>query len=155
SKLPLYQAVGVELLAELGEVTQIEERARAALADLQAKRALPPIAPPSGLEATLRHYQESGLAWLYFLPRPGLSGILADDMGLGKTVQALAMLQALKNDEGPAPTLVVAPTSVLPNWQREAERFTPGLSVLLWHGMERKERGSEIKNADLVLTSYA
>src|SRR5262249_32654064 len=84
---------------------------------------------------------EDGLSWLWFLHRHGLGGILADDMGLGKTVQALALLQQSRNVEGSAPSLVVAPTSVLPNWQREAERFTPGLRVAVWHGQDRRERG--------------
>src|SRR5262250_3365813 len=76
-------------------------------------------------------------------------------MGLGKTVQALALLQNARNVEGAAPSLVVAPTSVLPNWQREAERFTPGLRVFVWHGQDRRERVEDLAGADLVLTSYA
>ena len=76
-------------------------------------------------------------------------------MGLGKTVQALALLQQARNDEGSHPSLVVAPTSVLPNWEREAERFTPGLRVAVWHGQDRRERIEEFAGVDLVLTSYA
>ena len=155
TRLPLYQSVAVDLLASLGEVTEIEAKAKRALTELRERGDMKAVPVPEGLTATLRHYQESGLAWLYFLHRHGLSGILADDMGLGKTVQALALLQALKNDEGHKPCLVVAPTSVLPNWQREAERFTPGLSVLLWHGQDRKENNEPLSSSDVVLTSYA
>src|SRR5262249_57030738 len=104
--------------------------------------------------ARLRPYQEGGLSWLWFPHRHGLGGILADDMGLGKTVQALALLQQARNVEGSHPSLVVAPTSVLPNWQREAERFTPGLRVAVWHGQDRRGRMEDFAGGDVVLTSY-
>ena len=110
---------------------------------------------PSSLTATLRHYQLDGLSWLWFLHRHGLSGILADDMGLGKTIQALALLQKAKDEEGRKPSLVVAPTSVLANWEREVERFAPKLSTVVWHGQERRERADRLKDVDLALTSYA
>jgi SNF2 family DNA or RNA helicase len=129
--------------------------ARTAIAEFKELSRIPPVPSPEGLTATLRHYQEDGLSWLWFLHRHGLSGILADDMGLGKTVQALALLQQVRNVEGSAPSLVVAPTSVLPNWQREAERFTPGLRVAVWHGQDRRERVEDLAGADMVLTSYA
>ncbi|HEY9843903.1 MAG TPA: DEAD/DEAH box helicase [Candidatus Obscuribacterales bacterium] len=113
------------------------------------------IAPPPGLTAELRPYQQRGLNWLQTLRELGLNGILADDMGLGKTVQTLAHL-LLEKDAGrlDTPALVVAPTSVLINWQREAERFTPGLRCLLLHGPERESNPAAIANADLILTSY-
>jgi len=125
------------------------------MAELRDITGIPKVAPPEGLVGTLRHYQEAGLSWLWFLHRHGLSGILADDMGLGKTIQALALLQKVKNEEGPRPSLVVAPTSVLANWEREVERFTPGLSTIIWHGQDRKERADELAGKDVVLTSYA
>jgi superfamily II DNA or RNA helicase len=155
TRLPLQQAVALDLLAELGEVTEVELRARKAMAELREATSVPRVAVPEGLQATLRHYQETGLAWLWFLRRHRLSGILADDMGLGKTIQSLSLLQKVRNDEGHKPTLVVAPTSVLANWEREAERFTPGISVMVWHGQDRKERVEDLQRADLVLTSYA
>jgi hypothetical protein len=155
TRVPLYQAMALDALASLGDAADIEARARAAMAELRLVDQATPVPPPPGLQATLRHYQEAGLAWLWFLHRHRLSGILADDMGLGKTLQALALLLKAKHEQGPAPSLVVAPTSVLANWKREAERFTPGLRVTLWHGQDRRSRGETFDNVDIVLTSYA
>ncbi|ATB41667.1 SNF2/helicase [Cystobacter fuscus] len=155
TRLPLHQAVALDLLAELGDFTEVETKARKAMSELRDTNGVPKVALPDGLNATLRHYQESGLSWLWFLHRHGLSGILADDMGLGKTIQSLSLLRKVANEEGRKPSLVVAPTSVLANWEREAERFTPGLKVVVWHGQDRKERVEDLKDADLVLTSYA
>ncbi|WP_246136977.1 SNF2-related protein [Myxococcus llanfairpwllgwyngyllgogerychwyrndrobwllllantysiliogogogochensis] len=155
TRLPLHQAVALDLLADLGEFTEVEAKARQAMLELRETAGVPKVAVPDGLHATLRHYQEAGLSWLWFLRRHGLSGILADDMGLGKTVQSLSLLQKMANEEGRKPSLVVAPTSVLANWEREAERFTPGLKAMVWHGQDRKERAEDLKGMDLVLTSYA
>jgi superfamily II DNA or RNA helicase len=82
---------------------------------------------PSSLATTLRPYQKEGLAWLQFLFAIGAGGIFADDMGLGKTVTTLAFLARVREDAGPAPVLVVCPTSIVGNWRREIERFTPEL----------------------------
>ena len=114
------------------------------------------VAPPPGLQAELRPYQRQGLSWLQFLREYGFGGILADDMGLGKTVQTLAHLlaeQAAGRLDRPA--LVVAPTSVLGNWRREAARFAPGLRVLVLHGPERSEHFQSLGDYHLIVTSYA
>ena len=111
-------------------------------------------APPAGLDATLRPYQRTGAAWLQALHGAGLGGILADDMGLGKTLQAIAHLLHVGAEGAKAPCLVVAPTSVLPNWQAELARFAPGLRCLLWHGLARRDAADDIAGADIVLTSY-
>ena len=97
---------------------------------------------PGRFGATLRPYQRDGVAWLQFLRELGAGGILADDMGLGKTVMTLAFLARLREDEGPAPVLVVCPTSVAGNWRREAERFAPELAgdlVVVTYGRLRRE----------------
>ncbi|MBI3183508.1 MAG: SNF2 helicase associated domain-containing protein [Myxococcales bacterium] len=154
TRLPLYQAPALELLSSLGGV-EVQAKARGAIAELRNLDGIPKVKPPPALQGTLRHYQEGGLSWLWFLHRHGLSGILADDMGLGKTVQALALLQRVKDEEGRRPSLVVAPTSVLANWEREAQRFTPELATVVWHGQDRKERADRLASTDLVLTSYA
>ncbi len=99
----------------------------------------------------LRDYQRTGVQWLAALAEQKLGGILADEMGLGKTVQALALLQ-LRRGNGPA--LIVCPTSLLANWQREAARFTPELRVLLITGANRPEKIAQLANGDLGLTSY-
>lgn len=102
----------------------------------------PPVLP-SGLDATLRPYQSTGVAWLQFLQRAGLGGILADDMGLGKTLQALCALNGR--------SLVVCPTSVLPNWEAEIKRFRPDLSFATYHGPGRALDPA----ARITLTTYA
>ena len=118
--------------------------------------AIVPVMAPAMFGAHLRPYQEQGLAWLQFLREYGLGGILADDMGLGKTVQALAHILIEKSaGRLTHPVLVVAPTSVVPNWKAEAARFAPQLRVHVSHGLKRKESFGEIAASDLVLTTYA
>jgi len=116
---------------------------------------IPAVAPPKGFLATLRPYQADGLAWLNLLREVGLGGILADDMGLGKTVQILALL-ALEKAEGrlTGPALIIAPTSLMTNWQNEARKFAPDLRLLLLHGPARKEKFDQIGGHDIVLTTY-
>ncbi len=112
---------------------------------LEGADGLPDVEIPVDLKADLRPYQRAGLQWLGFLREMALSGVLADDMGLGKTIQALAaMLQA------GGPHLVVAPTSVIRNWESEAKRFTPSLSVNVYHGPTRA-----LDDSDITLTTYA
>ncbi|MCB0115559.1 MAG: DEAD/DEAH box helicase, partial [Caldilineaceae bacterium] len=118
------------------------------------------LADPPGLNATLRPYQRYGYSWLDFQRRWGVGVCLADDMGLGKTIQTLAMLSRAK-DAGetlPGPTLLIAPTSVVVNWAKEAERFTPNLRVLVHQGPDRLREDDFIAAArehDIVATSYA
>jgi len=110
---------------------------------------------PKSLNAILRDYQQQGLNWLQFLREYNFAGILADDMGLGKTVQTLCHL-LLEKEAGrmDSPCLIIAPTSLMSNWRREAERFTPDLSVLILQGAERKQHFDKIKDYDLILTTY-
>jgi superfamily II DNA or RNA helicase len=114
--------------------------------------------PPGTLAARLRPYQLDGFRWLAFLWEHGLGGILADDMGLGKTLQTLALIcQARQADPAGAPFLIVAPTSVVPNWAAEAVRFTPGLRVVtITDTLARSgaDLGQLIAGADAVITSY-
>ncbi|MHB1175481.1 MAG: DEAD/DEAH box helicase [Sulfuriferula sp.] len=115
-----------------------------------------PVAPPAGLQAELRPYQQEGLNWLQFLREYNLGGVLGDDMGLGKTLQALAHI-LIEKEAGRAdrPSLVVAPTSLMFNWRREANRFAPDLRVLVLHGPDRATHFDNINDYDLVLTTYA
>ncbi len=110
---------------------------------------------PKDVNAEFREYQVKGFSWLWFMYQYGLNGILADDMGLGKTLQALALLQKAKEVDGPQPTLVIAPTTVVFNWEAEIQKFTPGLSCLKIAGADRKALFKEIPNHDIVITSYA
>jgi superfamily II DNA or RNA helicase len=146
-------------LAELERAAQLRwmggERLRELGRKLDGFDGITQVAVPAGLQATLRPYQQDGLAWMQFLREYGFGGILADDMGLGKTIQTLAHILAEK-DAGrlDAPALVVAPTSLMGNWQAEAARFAPGLRVLLLHGKERAAQFDGIGAVDLVLTTY-
>ena len=88
------------------------------------------------------------------LHRHRLTGILADDMGLGKTMQAIALLLKTREDEGPKPSLVIAPTSVVTVWRDEVERFAPMLNLVLWHGPPKVRHELDISNADIIVTSY-
>jgi non-specific serine/threonine protein kinase len=120
------------------------------------------VDPGDALRATLRPYQQVGVRWLYLLYRLGLGACLADDMGLGKTMQVLALLTVLKRDsvESRRPSLLVAPASLLANWVAEANRFAPGLRVLLAHPSalaadELKDLPRErLDGVDLLVTSY-
>jgi len=131
------------------------------LAELAAKlrdfSGIAAVEPAAGVLATLRDYQLAGFRWMQFLARHGLHGILADDMGLGKTLQTLTHILSEKRSgaSGGLPALVVAPTSVVPNWRAEALRFTPDLRVLVLNGPDRRQYHRSIPHADIVLTSYA
>jgi len=120
-----------------------------------------PVASPIGLEATLRPYQQEGFDWLAYLWRHRLGGILADDMGLGKTVQCLTLIQHIAEPKGTTPEkpfLIVAPTSVVPNWVSEAQRFTPGLTIRQMSTTEAAGKttiADTARDADIVVTSYA
>lgn len=115
------------------------------------------IEVPAEIRATLRDYQKAGFEWMQFLASHGLHGILADDMGLGKTLQTLTHLMAEKvsGRSGGRPSLVVAPTSVVPNWRAETIKFAPGLKVLVLNGAQRKKYFRSIPYADVVITSFA
>jgi superfamily II DNA or RNA helicase len=104
---------------------------------------IPTAVLPKDLLADLRHYQRRGADWLVFLRNAGLGALLADDMGLGKTLQALCALRGR--------TLVVAPTSVLPNWMAEIAKFRPRLRTSLYHGPKR----ALDPDATVTVTSYA
>lgn len=113
------------------------------------------IDPPAGLQATLRGYQQQGLSYLNFLREYGFGGILADEMGLGKTIQTLSFIQHMVERGDNGPNLIVVPTSVLPNWDREAAKFVPELKRLIIYGTRRENMFKQINNANLVVTTYA
>lgn len=145
---------------------------------LKEQSSIPRIVPPAEFRGELRPYQLDGVSWMMFLRRFGLGGCLADDMGLGKTIQWITYLLAIKHEtrsgigaapesgplpdqtqaEGAAfPSLLVCPTSVLGNWQKELQRFAPGLRVHLHYGPHRLKGDAFVETAgqaDLVMTSY-
>ncbi len=113
------------------------------------------VPPDPGMVAELRPYQQRGLDWLQFLREYGFNGILADDMGLGKTLQTLAHLLIEKRaGRLTKPALIVAPTSLMGNWRREAARFAPALRVAVLHGHDRHDRFEQAGDLDLLLTTY-
>jgi non-specific serine/threonine protein kinase len=127
------------------------------LQSLRSPEGLAAVDPGPALQARLRPYQQAGVRWLHLLARMGLGAVLADDMGLGKTIQVLALLLTLERQH---PSLLVAPASLLANWQQEAERFTPSLRCLLAHPSAmaqddlRALDAGRLAGVDLVITSY-
>ncbi|MGB6065754.1 MAG: DEAD/DEAH box helicase [Desulfomonilaceae bacterium] len=115
------------------------------------------LQPDRSFSGELRPYQKRGLSWLGFLSQWGMGACLADDMGLGKTVQTLALIQRYRNSNGTKPVLLVCPTTVVNNWQKEASRFTPDLPVMIHHGVTRN-RGAgfkkEVTKHAMVVSSY-
>ncbi len=141
----------IEEVSAEGELGRFLER-------LQGKARYETLAPPKHFAGRLRPYQVRGFSWLAFLRQYGLGGCLADDMGLGKTIQALALIQSDHEAGVRRPVLIACPLSVVSNWKKETERFTPGLSILVHHGVDRDKaaafRKSVAKHA-IVVTSYA
>jgi non-specific serine/threonine protein kinase len=144
---PELELAGVEASGPLGTLLagDLHQRAEA-------------MATPESFRGELRPYQQRGLGWLVFLGRLGLGACLADDMGLGKTAQLIASLLA---DPLPAPTLVVAPVTLLGNWRRGLERFAPNLVVGLHHGPQRPRTAATLRRqvqdlgpGGVLLTSY-
>lgn len=173
-RISRFQSSLWEELAELGIVARQAEAWRSIVAGLTAaggEAGLPERALPAGFAVQLRPYQQAGYDWLCFLYDNGLGGVLADEMGLGKTVQSLALIarvveeaaeRAAAPDRSAAAAhprfLVVAPTSVVPNWVAEARRFVPGVRTVGITETTRKSGRTlrdTIGDADLVITSYA
>jgi superfamily II DNA or RNA helicase len=138
------------------EVTAVGALGRTIAALREGTAASVPV--PSALRATLRPYQQRGLAWLAAMGSLGLGACLADDMGLGKTVQLLSFLlhRRERGQSAEAPALLVAPTSVVGNWEREIERFAPSLQVVSHYGTERARTARALGRARgaVVLTTY-
>ncbi len=159
---PDAQRVGLENAAHLDEEGfqrfVDSPQAKSLRERLKDFRGVPETELPGELQAELRPYQKAGFDFLCHLAQAGLGGILADDMGLGKTLQTLAWLLWLKarHRKAPKPSLVICPASVLHNWRREANRFTPGMNVLaLESGAERHNLRRQIPRNDLIVTNYA
>jgi superfamily II DNA or RNA helicase len=156
-----FQAGLWDELAQLGIVDEQAAAWREAVGGL-LEGGVKGLPLPATLNADLRPYQLEGFNWLSFLYRHGLGGVLADDMGLGKTVQALALICAAKEAAGAAagaaPFLVVAPTSVVGNWEAETARFAPGLTVRAISETFAKSGSNPAEataGADIIITSYA
>jgi superfamily II DNA or RNA helicase len=138
-------------LSEDGLATTVMSRKLQGLREFESIEAIP---LPAYFQGELRPYQKAGYDWLHFLKSFKFGGCLADDMGLGKTVTTLAFLQKMKEEQTQAPSLLVMPTSLIYNWQKEAQKFAPKLKILL-HFSPLRNKNPEIFNAfDLVICSY-
>ena len=156
--LKLSRLDAMRTTAALGEgaVWQGAQHLRELVQRLHGCAELPEVLAPKSVNASLRPYQQQGVNWLQFLREYGLAGILADDMGLGKTLQTLVHIQ-IEKDAGRLthPALIIAPVSLMGNWQREAERFCPGLRSLVLHGKDRHEVAGNMMDHDIVIAPYS
>ena len=157
------QAPMAELIKTLAEQSNVFEVAHddalsSMLSKLTNNSSLEPIEDPEHLNATLRDYQKRGVSWLRYLEQLNLNGCLADDMGLGKTIQVIATM-VIDHEKRTGPTLLIAPTSVMGNWQKEVEKFAPQLKTHIHHGGNRlndKKDFNGLCNAqDMLITSYS
>lgn len=141
-----------QFLFTTDDATFTERQAATWQTEAWVQQQLPDLAP------LLRPYQMEGIRWLEAAARGAKAGLLADDMGLGKTLQAIALIRLLRLSADPspttAPTLVVCPKTLIPNWERELERFAPGLKVLAIHGADRKDSFAEVPQHDVIITTY-
>ncbi len=151
----------VKKLAEENDTFEVdpEDSLNGMLSKLNDPSRMEVVENPKQLRAELRDYQKRGVSWLLFLENLGLNGCLADDMGLGKTVQVIARLSVEKSEgKSDTPTLLIAPTSVIGNWQKEIERFAPYLNSLIHHGSGREQDPEAFQQhcsaQDMVITSY-
>lgn len=126
------------------------------LAGLRKPETIRSVTPPQTLRATLRPYQENGYTWLSYMDELGFGACLADDMGLGKTVQVLAYLERLRGAREDARVLLVVPASLIGNWQKEAERFTPSMELQILHGKTSAALTSQFaeNRTFLTITTY-
>lgn len=154
-RLPGYLALVADELLETADERETDERWERFRDLLAGDREISERPVPEGFVGELRPYQRKGLDFLWFLREHGLHGILADDMGLGKTIQAIALLQAEKDAGALEPSLLVVPTSVIYNWEKELQRFAPGLRTLVLHGPSRRFDMPRISNVDVVITSFS
>ncbi|MFZ1401339.1 MAG: SNF2-related protein [Candidatus Promineifilaceae bacterium] len=135
--------------------TQVDDQYQQKLQQLRSFEGIAERPLPAQFVGELRPYQQAGLNWLHFLHDFNFGGCLADDMGLGKTIQVLALLQSLyEKDSTLPPTLIVMPRSLLGNWEREAQRFTPSLKLFTHFGNDRPQTAAPFAKANLILTTY-
>ncbi len=150
---PVLRKHHINLVKELEEGNLAKVHVSEKMRSLSSFSGIKNYALPAGFQGELRPYQKAGYNWLRFLNEYKLGGCLADDMGLGKTVQALALLLAEK-ESGTGPSLLIMPTSLIYNWEMEANKFAPALKVLNYTGTLRNKDVKRFEKYDIVLTSY-
>ena len=144
----------ISLVQELGENNALKLALNRKLENLKEVEKIDEYPAPEGFKGELREYQKAGYNWLNFLEEYNFGGCLADDMGLGKTVQTLAFLQRQKETKENSTSLLVLPTSLVYNWQAEAKKFAPNLSIMLYTATNRLKRPELFNTVDLVITTY-
>lgn len=147
----------VERLFSLAGTVEHSEAYRSFIDRLKAFDKVDASEPAKHLLLELRSYQLHGYQWMRFLSRFGLNGVLADDMGLGKTAQTIALLSAVRDEQGSWPSLIVCPTSLVDNWRAEFRKFDPRMKVLRYGGVpSRRDRlRKTISEHDVILATYA
>ncbi|MBK9509107.1 MAG: DEAD/DEAH box helicase [Cytophagaceae bacterium] len=150
-KLRKYQIGLIQSLADEGLANTVINRKLMALREFKEIEEIP---LPEDFKGILRPYQKAGYDWLHFLKKYKFGGCLADDMGLGKTVTTLAFLQKIADEKPETPSLLVMPTSLIYNWQKEAQKFTPKLRILIHFGSNRYKDTMAFGFYDLVICSY-
>jgi superfamily II DNA or RNA helicase len=149
-RLTRFQAGWWEELAQFGVIREQADRWRESVDALIHFKEIPVLPQPPEFKGTLRHYQAEGYSWMNFLREHNMGGVLADDMGLGKTVQTICLAA-----RGRTPFLIIAPTSVVENWDMELERFAPHLKRTVMRSGDRTQAHEAMKDSDIVVTSYA
>ncbi|MFJ7668471.1 DEAD/DEAH box helicase [Lysinibacillus sp. NPDC097195] len=139
---------------------ELQQSLKSYMEQLQEKKGLPPVPVPSSLNASLRPYQQEGFEWLVFMREQGFGACLADDMGLGKTVQLISyLLHVYETLDAKEPTIIICPTSVLGNWQKELARFAPSLTVHTHYQANRTKEDAFIQlvqqeKPHIILSTY-
>lgn len=145
----------LDMLHEIADTCDEDDTFREKCKSLQNFSGIKKRSQPEGFSGVMRPYQIAGYEWIYFLQEFNFGGCLADDMGLGKTIQALALFINEKNSsKTKMPNIVVSPTTVLFNWEREAAKFAPKLLCAKYYGPDRKRKVTSLKYADIILTTY-
>jgi non-specific serine/threonine protein kinase len=152
--LPRFHVTMIDVLFDEAVSMQADEQYHQSVARLRQFSGIQSQALPQNIDGILRPYQKAGFDWLCFLQEYSFGGCLADDMGLGKTLQALTLLLSEKEKGNRIPSLIVCPTSVVFNWEKEVQKFTPDLKVLVHTGLDRRRGTNAFSDYDIVLTTY-
>ncbi len=158
-KLSKYHMPVLESLIQLSKKTDMDTEVKATISKLRGFNKILPTKISKNVTAELRDYQKAGYDWLNFLRGYSFNGILADDMGLGKTLQTLSLLQNIKDKQkSKKPFLVIVPTSLVFNWEKEIEKFTPNLTTYIHYGTTREKTEKQflkiLKEKDITITTY-
>ena len=153
-RVPRHAAAMAVGLAESGGQMSMDEGTRDLASLAKGGVDIPQMDVPEQIDATLREYQIQGFSWMVFLTERGLGGVLADDMGLGKTLQSLTFIQHQHNKDPDQVQLVVAPRSVVDNWNDECIKFCKDIPVYTHLGLDRTKKFEELPKEGILLTSY-